>query len=255
MREELPRKGMEVHPPEERGIGLKRLRGGSGEGFSTFKAFLRLLCGAFLELERFSNIQRPFLPQGRAGSRGVQLSIYSLLSPVPAVFSRASARPLQARKPAAIAPSVFGATLPAHSLDLFRACPSFAAARFHKPAAHPAKFAFPDRIRYCLPYRRSFPAHPPGLCRHESLPPLRRPYSARRFPRIPLVYSGPALRSRPHASINRPRIPQNLHSPIKFAIIFCTGSLFPRIRPAFAGTKACRHCAVRIRRDAARAFP
>lgn len=142
MREELPRKGMEVHPPEERGIGLKRLRGGSGEGFSTFKAFLRLLCGAFLELERFSNIQRPFLPQGRAGSRGVQLSIYSLLSPVPAVFSRASARPLQARKPAAIAPSVFGATLPAHSLDLFRACPSFAAARFHKPAAYPAKFAF-----------------------------------------------------------------------------------------------------------------
>ncbi len=39
MREEFPRKGMEVHPPEERGIGLKRL-GGSGEGLSTFKALL-----------------------------------------------------------------------------------------------------------------------------------------------------------------------------------------------------------------------
>ena len=116
MREELPRKGMGVHPPEERGIGLKRLRGGSGEGLSTFKAFLRLLCGALLELERFSNIQRPFLPQGRAGSRGVQF-------------------------------------------------------------------------------------------------------------------------------------------PIEFAIVARTGGLFPRIRPAFAGAKACRHCAVRIRRDAARAFP
>ena len=87
MREEFPRKGMEVHPPEERGIGLKRL-GGSGEGLSTFKAFLRLLCGAFLELERFSNIQRPFLPQGRAGSRGVQFPIeFAIVSRIGGLFS------------------------------------------------------------------------------------------------------------------------------------------------------------------------
>ena len=49
--------------------------------------------------------------------------------------------------------------------------------------------------------RRSMPfgfsAHPPGLCRRESLPPLLRPHSARRFPHIPLIYSGlPFVRGR-----------------------------------------------------------